>query len=150
MFGSNKVRDLTADLSRIEQTLPGPASRNPRLGFRKTIAFLEKYDGMSVEQLQSKLAVPKKTIPKKSSVSSLRRQKVDQYVNLLQSAGLSVLDFNEAFNSMKSDKQVRLLELKAIVAEYAKNKSSFSKKDVGYGIIQQIFDQRWKIGTRRG
>lgn len=147
MFGSPKVQDVIRDLKRIESELPGAASRNPRLGFRKTIQFLEQQQDLTVDGLARLLAESKpKSKPKKPLI--LRNKKVIQHVQALDSARTSSGKFERAIAELESDTQVRLAELKAIVAAYTNDSSSFSKKAVGYGIIRQAFDQRWKLNMR--
>ncbi|MEO0606981.1 MAG: hypothetical protein AAFY82_02040 [Pseudomonadota bacterium] len=73
---------------------------------------------------------------------------MDEHLDSLEQVRSSSGAFENALADLERDKQVRLTELKAIVAAYTRDSSSFSKKAVGYGMIRQAFDQRWKLHMR--
>ena len=149
MFRTNKIVEMLENLKRVEAELSGPANRNPRSGFKSTISFLEKNQNCSLDELVSLLASKKKKKPVTRSKAPLRQKKVELHVTALKEAGTQLSRFEQAIAELKGDKQVRLQELKVIVREYAQDISSFTKKDVGFGIIAQAFDQRWKLFSRR-
>lgn len=150
MFNSRTVATLLDELSRIESQLPGPANRNPRSGFKATIKFLERYRSSSVDGLANSLAAAKKAASarKPRKTQPLRSDLVARHTQALKAAGTNSDQFSIALNAVRSDGKVRLLELKSIVREYTGDTSSFSKKDVGFGMIEQVFDQRWKLAHR--
>ena len=142
------VDSLVESLSQLEKAAGGPANRNPRLGIKNAIKFLEKYRGKRVDQLASELRASK---PKQRSAQSQQMASptvVNLHVGALKRAGTSKTAFSEALQRLKADSSARLIELKQIVHEYAGDRSSFRSKTVGYGIIDQAFDDRWKLDNR--
>lgn len=143
------TEDLVAILKQIEAATPGAAARNPRLGLKNTIKFLEKQAQGDVEALIKHLSMQKqKAPPARRSPPKVRADVVQRHNQALEAAGENAAMFETAVEALKSDKQVRLIELKEIVASYTGTKQSVSSKPKGYGMIEQSFDRRWKLANR--
>ncbi|MEM5518569.1 hypothetical protein WNY37_16545 [Henriciella sp. AS95] len=139
------VGDLIRSLQDIEEAMPGAASKHPRLGVRKTVAFLNAHKNSSVDQLVRKLREEAATKPvRKKKPAVVRQQTVAKHVHSLKSAGSSHSLFVDSLEQLKSDGNVRLTELKQIVAEYVGKTTTVGSKAKAYGLIEQKFDGFWK------
>lgn len=148
--GETKIDDLIEQLEKIEGAMPGAVSRNPRAGIRKSIDFLKKHPGKFVSQLVTELeATPKPTTRAKRPAAPLRTNIVNQAVDDLQYAlRKGVSTFDTVMGNLQRDKQVRLKELKAIVAEFTGDKSAVKSKSDGFARIRKTFDYKWKLAER--
>lgn len=154
------MRDITTGelaklLSALASELPGPASKNPRLSLANTIALLEGYQNRELAALLRELsaaktamsALKKPSKPKKPP-EPLRGPVVTRHIDSLRIAEASVSSFHAAVAALKADKKVRIQELRAIVAGYSGDTSSFPSKPVGFGILEATFDRRFALARR--
>ena len=145
-----KTDTLLEELEKIEAVMPGAASRNPRAGFRKSIDFLRKHSGKTVAQLVSELEKnPKPASKPKRTAPPLRTNLVNQAVDDLNYAvRKGVSTFDTVMGNLQRDKQIRLKELKVIVAEFTGDKSAIKSKADGFSRIRKTFDYKWKLVER--
>lgn len=148
---SQSVVDLRATLSAIEQAVGGAASKAPRSQLLKTIAFLDAHADKTVEQVVAEYQAAKPP-PKVRAPAKIRTAKpklpvqthiVEEYVSHLKLAESALEAFNALMAKLKSDKSVRLDELKLIASDYSGDRTSLKSKVTALGVIQRAFDARW-------
>lgn len=142
------VDALIASLTQVEKAATGRADQNPRAGLRHAIKFLDKHRGATVDIMVKELRANKPPKPSKPPTESVRLNVVNLHLEALRRAGTNKSEFDLAFENLKGDTKARLPEVKQIVRDYAGDKSSFRSKPVGYGILEQAFDDRWKLANR--
>lgn len=143
-----KTDTLLEALIKLEAAMPGAATRNPKAGLRHTIAFLKKHPGSTVDDLANQLFQSKPPPAKKKPAVALKAAVVDEQVQALKNAESSTSAFAKALDQLKSDKRVRLVELKEIVKQYTGAPVPVKSKAAGLEIIDHNFDQRWKLKNR--
>lgn len=143
------LSDMVQALERLKEAMPGAATKNPKLGVSKTIEFLKKADSDNFEAFISQLEEKKAAAPvRKRAPATPKLDVVDEYVRLLKAADTRNTEFESILAKLKSDRKVRLLELKHITAAYTGATATAKSKAKLFDVIEQVFDQRWKLAHR--
>jgi len=146
--GQVKVDVLLHALIKLEGSMPGAATRNPRAALKKTISFLKAHEGKSIDALASALAEQKAKAPARKSAPALRKAVVEEHLNSLSRAESSPGEFARALEQLKGDKKVRAVELAEIVKAYTGSTAKPKNKTEGFRVIEHAFDRRWKLKNR--
>ena len=80
---------------------------------------------------------------------AFREDVVKRHMDALQAVGYDSAAFDHVLANIEADKDVRLTELKQIAEAYIGAAQRFKTKTLGLQIIEQTFDQRWKLEMRR-
>lgn len=144
------LAELIAALERIARVAPGGQSRNPRAGLDATLTFLNQAPTATVDEWVDQLSAQARTgVAVDKPQSSVRIEVVEHHISALNTAGFESAAFETALSSLRGDPKVRLIELRAVAEAYIGAKPRFQSKPLGLKIIEQTFDQRWKLATRR-
>jgi len=145
-----RVDELIDQLKSIERSMPGAATRNPRLSVINTIKFLQPNAGRILSDLVEELAAKKRKTAAKTrrAATALRTDVVEKYIANLNSVGVNQVAFSSVHERMQRDKQIRIVELKEILRRYTGDTSALKSKKVGFDKIEQTFDTRWKLANR--
>ena len=119
-----KVKALKSGLEKLVPVLQEWEAKKAVQDFEKLIELMDDHEDMTVDAFCKKaragLEGKSGAKPKRSSggASGLRQAVVDEHVQALKASGNSEADFTTALQSVGTDKQVRLKELKAIAQEF--------------------------------
>lgn len=146
---SLSVDEVVETLERLKAAMPGATSKNPKLGVTKTIDFLKKAETASFEHLIQKLQLQKESSPvRKRAAATANPAIVEDYLQRLKQAGTKNSEFESTVAEMKSDRKVRVIELTQIATVYTGAKPSAKSKAKLFDVLEQVFDQRWKLAHR--
>ena len=119
-----KVKALKSGLEKLIPVLTEWEAKKAVQDFEKLIELMDGHEDMTVDAFCKKaragLEGESSATSKRSSgsASGLRQAVVDGHVQALKASGNSEADFTAALQSVGTDKQVRLKELKAIAQEF--------------------------------
>jgi len=143
-------KDLISGLNRMAIAARRPVSKTLHAGRDKSLAFLKRGATLELDHFVNELGSGPKTMSQITKPDqALRKEVVERHTKALTAAGYDTVAFEGALSGIKADRQVRLAELKHIAEAYIGAAQRFKSKTVGLKIIEQTFDQRWKLETRR-
>lgn len=145
------VRELIDGLKHLESSLPGAASRNPRVSFGNVLNFLSDHSALSVEQLSSMLAAAKPRPKPKKRPASPDEKRVAEWVRRLQSTEYRLDEFEELFNELEAASKaqtLRMAELQRIGELYANRVSNYKTKPAALADIRNHFENRLRMHQR--
>lgn len=141
---------LISGLTRMAKTAGQPSKAGLRAGRDKSLAFLKRTPSMELDQFVDQLSSGPKTMSQTPDPgSAFREDIVKKHIDALNGAGFDSAAFEAALAGVETDRDVRLIELKHIAEAYIGAAQRFKTRTLGLKIIEQTFDQRWKLEMRR-
>ncbi|MEO1323203.1 MAG: hypothetical protein AAFV59_09380 [Pseudomonadota bacterium] len=141
---------LISGLTRMAEAAGPPVNNNSSARRDASLAFLKRTPSLEFDHFLDKLSSGPKTMSQTTKPKSeLREDVVKRHSDALKTAGYESKAFESALSNIETDREVRLLELKHIAEAYIGAAQRFKTKTLGLKIIEQTFDQRWKLEMRR-
>ena len=115
-----KVQNVKAGLEKLLPVLETWEATKVSKDFQKLVELMDGYEDMTIDAFCKKardgLEGPKKSTGVRTT--ALKQDVVNAHISSLKAANENDADFTEAMNALKSDKKVRMKELKAIAEGY--------------------------------
>lgn len=143
-------KDLISGLTQMALAAGSSSKKTLRGSGDKSLAFLKRTPSLELDQFVDQLSSGAKSMSQSFEAGKdLRDIVVKQHTDALKAAGFNSAAFEDALSNIESDRRVRLIELKHIAQAYIGATQRFKSKALGLKIIEQTFDQRWKLEMRR-
>lgn len=143
-------KDLILGLNRMASAAERPSQKAPSGARDKSLGFLKRTPPLQLDHFVDQLDPGPKTMSQTTkSGQAIREDVVKRHTDALKAAGYDSAAFDRVLANIEADKDVRLSELKQIAEAYIGAAQRFKTKTLGLQIIEQTFDQRWKLEMRR-